>query len=55
MPVTIVSISMNLCEGMDIVKRDEADWRNNGSFEKNIMSVRKHWQSEPKLVAGLLG
>lgn len=34
--------------GTDFVKRDEADWRNNGSFEKKYHESER---SGPKLVA----
>lgn len=37
-----VLISINLCEGMDIAKRDEADWTNNAFFGENIIIVRKY-------------
>ena len=32
---------MNLCEGMDITKRNEAGERKSGSFEKNILRTGK--------------
>lgn len=32
----IVLVSMNLCEGMDIIKINEAGEKNSGSLEKKI-------------------
>lgn len=55
MSITAVFVSINLCEGMDAAKRNEAGQRNNGTFEKNVLSAGRHLAEWTKLAADLLG
>ena len=41
MSITAVFVSINLCEGMDAAKRNEAGQRNNGTFEKKCPECRE--------------
>lgn len=55
MSITAVFVSINLSEGMDTAKRNEAGQRNNRTFEKNILSAGSHLAEWTKLAADLLG